>query len=214
MIPFRHVFTAIALPLSMVFLAAAMPVCAQTEKGDEDLDSLISWLDGDFSSERHAQYDSSYYDIDLHMKRIWRERDDGAWFYVEQSMASKPQAPYRQRVYRVQRVEEGMFESIVYELPDPASVVGAWYDLTLLGELQPEDLRQKRGCEVYLQATGKSFVGSTHGTACRSALNGASYATSEVTIMPDRIISWDRGWSATDKQVWGAEQGGYHFFRE
>ena len=196
-------------------LVAGLAVCqAQTLQGDEDLDSLLSWMEGDFSSARHHQHDSSFLDIDLHMKRIWHDRTDGAWFYVEQAVAANPTAPYRQRIYRVQRVEEGMLESIVYELPDPKGAIGAWQDVTRLDELQPDALKQRRGCEVYLQATGVSFVGGTHGTACRSALNGASYATSEVVIMPDRIVSWDRGWNASGTQVWGAETGGYHFFRE
>ena len=206
--------TRFVLLCSLIFLASLSVGNAQTEKGDEDLDSLLAWMDGDFSSARHHRHDSSYLDIDLHMKRIWSDRTDGAWFYVEQAMAETPSAPYRQRIYCVRRVEEGMLESIVYELPDPRAVIGAWSDPTLLGELRPEDLKQRRGCEVYLQATGVSFVGGTHGTACRSALNGASYATSEVVIMADRIVSWDRGFSAAGEQVWGAEKGGYYFFRE
>jgi len=201
------------LVTSLLILSASSTALAQN-KPDQDLDSLLSWFDGNFSSKRHSQYDSSYLDIDLHMKRIWTDRTDGAWFYVEQALATAPEKPYRQRVYRVRRVEEGMFESVVYTLPDPDAAIGAWKDPERLGDLTPEMLRQRRGCEVYLQATGVSFTGSTHGTACRSDINGASYTTSEVVIMPDRIVSWDRGFNAANEQVWGAQNGGYHFFRE
>lgn len=183
-------------------------------KSDPDFDTLVVWMEGSFSSAQQAQRDSQYFHVDLHMARIWKQRTDGAWFYVEQAMGNKPEAPYRQRVYHVQRIEEGMLESIVYEIADPRSVVGAWQTPSLFDALTPQSLKLRRGCEVYLQATGESYVGGTHGTACRSDLNGASYATSEVVIMADRIESWDRGWSATDLQVWGAKAGGYIFLRQ
>jgi hypothetical protein len=35
-----------------------------------------------------------------------------------------------------------------------------------------------------------------------------------VTIWPDRLISWDRGWNDKGQQVWGAEKGGYIFVKQ
>ena len=40
-----------------------------------------------------------------------------------------------------------------------------------------------------------------------STLRGASSATSEVEVHPDRVVSWDRGFDAERKHVWGAEKG-------
>lgn len=188
---------------------AAVPALAS----DPDYDSLVVWMEGSFSSAEQAAADSQYFHVDLHMRRIWQDRTDGAWFYVEQAMASAPEAPYRQRIYHVQRIEEGMLESIVYELRNPAAVVGWWREPGRFSDISTQDIIKKRGCEVYLQATGVSFIGGTHGTACRSDLRGASYAVSEVTITADRIISWDRGFSARDEHVWGARSGGYVFRR-
>lgn len=206
---------------TMLLCAVAMLLCAvvdisaqRKDKGDPDLDTLLVWLEGSYSSARQAKLDSSYFDIRLHMKRIWRHRTDGAWFYVEQAVATSLDKPYRQRIYRVQRVEEGMLESIVYTFLDPSAVVGGWQDTTKFDGLTPEQLVLRRGCEVYMQATGESYVGSTHGTGCRSDIQGASYATSEVTLYFDRLLSWDRGFNAANEQVWGAKKGPYVFFRE
>jgi len=55
------------------------------------------------------------------------------------------------------------------------------------------------------------FEGSTVGKGCASELRGASYATSEVRITPEQLLSWDRGFDAQGKQVWGATKGGYVF---
>ena len=206
--------SAFSLPLSAFSLPLSAQESAFVSTGNEDLDSLTKWMEGDFSSEEHSKRDTAYFDIDLHMKRIWHDREDGVWFYVEQSLASTPEAPYRQRIYNVSALEEGMFESIIYTLPEPDSVVGGWQDIAVFADLDVDDLKKRRGCEVYMQFSGQAFFGSTHGFACESLLNGASYATTEVEIRPFGLMSWDRGYDSADEQVWGAVKGGYVFIKE
>lgn len=194
----------------------AMMLCATTvwAQRDVDFERLLPWMEGNFSSEKQAEQDTSFFDVRLHMKRIWWDRTDGAWFYVEQAMATTPDRPYRQRVYHVHRIEQGLIESAVYTVKDAKAVIGAWKDTTLLDGLTPKDLVIRRGCEVFLQADYASYVGRTMGTACASDIRGASYASSEVIIRHDRIESWDRGFDVENKQVWGAVNGPYIFLRE
>ena len=187
---------------------------SQTLKPDEDLEVLARWMDGSFSSELQSKADTTYFDVRLHMKRIWRDRTDGYWFLVEQAMSTSMDKPYRQRVYHVHRVEENMIESRTFTWKNPSGVVGAWRDSTLIDGLSVDDLTVSRGCELYLQMDGLMFFGSTHGTACSSEIRGASYATSEVKILYNRIISWDRGFSCDAIQVWGAKMGGYVFMKD
>lgn len=72
----------------------------------------------------------------------------------------------------------------------------------------------KDGCTVFLARNeDRSFEGETHPGECGSELHGASYTTSEVRVMAERLISWDRGWDTAGNQVWGAEDGGYVFDR-
>lgn len=199
----------------IVFWAVlCMAASTMQARRDVDLERLLPWMEGSFSSAAQAARDTSYFDVRLHMKRIWSDRTDGAWFYVEQAMATSQDRPYRQRVYHVHRVEHGFIESAVYAFKDPKAVVGAWNDTALLTGLSPRDLVPRRGCEVILQADYGSYLGRTMGTACASDIRGASYATSEVVIRHDRIESWDRGYSAENVQVWGAVKGPYIFLRE
>lgn len=204
----RGLCTAILL---ITFSLSASPLRAA---GDEDLDSLVKWLSGSFSSQRQSAVDTAYFHVDLHMGRIWNDRTDGIWMIVEQAMAKSPQAPYRQRVYNIKRVEENMIELIVYAWKDPKRVIGGWKDASLVADLSPADLTLRRGCEVYLQRDEFKFLGGTHGTACSSDIRGASYATSEVQIADKIIASWDRGYAATGDQVWGAVKGPYYFLRQ
>jgi len=78
--------------------------------------------------------------------------------------------------------------------------------------LTSDSLKLREGCSIFLQRHSPEFYrGSTCGEGCVSTLRGASYATSEVTIKKTEMISWDRGFDSNQKQVWGAEKGGYIF---
>lgn len=178
-----------------------------------DLEDLVTMMVGSFSSAEQAAADpDNYWDIRLEMAPIWTDRTDGVWLYVEQAAASSLDAPYRQRVYRVTEAGDNLFESAVYTLPDPAAAVGAWRQENPLAHWTPDDLETRQGCSVFLARTEDgSFRGSTRQKECLSNLRGAAYATSEIVIQADRLSSWDRGFDAEDKQVWGAEKGGYVF---
>jgi CpeT protein len=193
-------------------------VAASREKSysiatDQEIQMLSFMMEGEYSSEAQALKDTSYFSITLAMKRIWHSRTDAIWLYVEQAMAKNVNKPYRQRVYKISRVD-GMIESAVYTLTNAAAVVGAHKDSTRAEMIQMDSLSLRRGCQVYLTYNRGMFFGSTNGTACSSDINSASYATSEVQVWGDRIVSWDRGFSATGDQVWGATKGGYHFIKK
>jgi hypothetical protein len=75
-----------------------------------------------------------------------------------------------------------------------------------------EDIAIKEGCEVILKRVNRNhFIGKTGDTTCVSTMRGASFARSEVEILEDKIISWDRGFDANGNYVWGAEKSGYIF---
>lgn len=183
--------------------------------GEDRLLTLRSYLSGSFSSAGQAARDPAYYDIDLHMTPMWTWRDDGPWLYVEQALAATADRPYRQRVYKLERTGDGRFWSRVFEFPEPAAHAGAWQSGSPLSELSPADLEERVGCAVTMAWDGqsRSFTGSTAGTGCPSELNGAAYATSQVVLGSERLLTWDRGYDATGQQVWGATEGGYEFVR-
>jgi len=41
-----------------------------------DVDVLLTWMSGSFSSAEQAEADTNYYDIRLEMVQIWKERND------------------------------------------------------------------------------------------------------------------------------------------
>ncbi len=199
-------------------LPAVLASCAITREAvprRASLDELLAFLSGDFSSRAQAERDNAYFEVLLSMHPIWRERSDGPWLYVEQSIAGSEAKPYRQRIYRL-RAEVDSVVSEVYELPgDALRFVGAQRDPAKLASLDPAQLLPRSGCELRLQRQDNGrYVGRTGERSCPSDLRGASYATSEATIGADRFHSWDRGFDATGKQVWGAVAGAYEFVKE
>jgi CpeT protein len=172
------------------------------------------WLEGSFSSAEQAAADERYFEVILNHAKIWPNRGDGFWFYVEQAIANRADQPYRQRIYRVWIRGDRKIESAVYEMPHPDRYTGAYKDTSILDDLSPDDLYQRVGCEVVFHELGDGFMlGETVDQACSSTLRGATYATSKVRLSKDEIQSWDQGWDADGAQVWGAEAGPYVFKR-
>jgi len=170
---------------------------------------------GTFSSAEQARKDPQFRDVVLRMAPIWTDLSDAQWLYVEQAMASTPERPYRQRVYRVAQDPDGTVESMVLSIPgDPLRYAGAWRERRPLNDLEPGLLQPLDGCIVFLQPDGPGrFRGGTRGHECSSTRDGAAYTTSEVLIDADAIETWDRGFDDAGRQVWGATAGPYRFVR-
>jgi hypothetical protein len=198
--------------IAAVVLVLAAPMAGA---GEGTLTDLIERMTGSFSSAAQAVEDPDFFDIRLEMVRIWPDSDEAVWLYVEQAAASSLDKPYRQRVYRLTPLPDGTFESKVFSIPDPLRFAGDWRSDDPLAGVTPDDLEIREGCAVFLRWSDEGFFeGSTRDRECVSTLRGASYATSEVTVRFDAIVSWDRGFDVDGNQVWGAEKGGYVFLKE
>lgn len=197
------------------FLGLALLTAGATIADDDvsDLQELKTWMAGDFSNAVQAAEDPEFFDLSLHVAPIWPDRTDGHWFYVEQAVRPYQDRPYRQRVFHVRELAPGLFENQVFTLPDPTAAVGAWQAEDPLSDLEPADLAERDGCAILLRRRGETFVGSTIASLCTSTLRGAAYATSEVVVTPDGVVSWDRGFAADGRQVWGTTKGGTVFDR-
>ncbi len=133
--------------------------------------------------------------------------------YVEQALLESPDRPYRQRFYRIEETADGGVVSRVFEPKEPIAVSGKWRDPSDLALYGAGDVVERLGCAVRLMRTDDGWRGSTEGKGCPSALAGARWATSEVTLRPGRMESWDRGYDVNGRQVWGARNGHYVFER-
>lgn len=220
--------THVALVCICLTLALSIGGCAHKSASDggpaaerDSTTMLASWMEGAFNSQAQSQADPEYFDIRLHMKRIWTGRKDGPWLYIEQARSDFLDKPYRQRVYRVTKLTDKTYRSDVYTLPEPLGrFVGAGSDevktVAVFAGLKPEDLKLLDGCGVVLRwnPSAQAFAGGTEDTGCAGTREGAKYTSSEITFTPGLLTSWDRGFDAEGNQVWGAKKGGYQFVKE
>lgn len=182
------------------------------ETSHDKLEKLAEWMTGSFTSEEQSILDTSFYNIHLQMVRIWPDRKDGIWLYVEQAASWALEKPYRQRVYHLtQEVCGSTYKSAVYTFEDPLRFAGDYAVSEPLAGLTVDSLEEKTGCHIVLEYDDCEFTGSTGVKTCDSELRGASYATSEVSLTKYALKSWDRGFDETGKQVWGATKGPYIF---
>jgi len=192
------------------------PLHAGAAPADDAVRDAANWLCGNYSSSAQAKTDPNYFDVRLHVARIWTDRADGPWLYVEQAMADAQDKPYRQRIYRLLTLPGNRVESATYELPgNPLTWAGAWRDPARLNAMDPAMCITYPDCSMTLgyDATG-CLHGSTSGAGCGNALRGAASASSEMTLSATELRSWDRGFDSAGKQVWGAVKGPYRFVKE
>ncbi|WP_138434791.1 chromophore lyase CpcT/CpeT [Winogradskyella algicola] len=179
-------------------------------KEDTELEELFALMQGSFNSEIQSQVDSTYYNISLHMYPIWE--DKGNYLYVEQALNSRQNKPYRQRIYEVKRLTDSTFSSAVYNLNIDSLWIGKWKNPKVFDSISLNEIALKESCEVILKRISKNhYMGKTGDTTCVSTMRGASFARSEVEILEDKILSWDRGFDNDGNYVWGAEKGPYIF---
>jgi len=174
----------------------------------ENLENLVSWMTGYFSSHNQSQSDSNFLDIRLKMGRIWNDNEDGYWVYVEQAVAGY--APYRQRIYHV-FLDGSQLRDEIFTIPNEDNYVGGCQNPSLFDNLDPDMLIIKDGCDVFFSWDGEKFYGTTEGVGCISTTNGASYATTELELTNTYMSSWDQGWNSNGVQVWGSTVGPYMF---
>ena len=199
---------------TILFLSLLSTNTLKSQEISSDLQQLADWMTGEFDSSEQADKDSSYYNISLKMTRIWPEKTNGIYLYVEQALASTPKEPYRQRVYFVTQIDDLNYTSDVYTFKNAEKFIGAWKTPESFADVTVFDLKYKEGCTVFMDYDGFQYSGRTKTGSCKSDLRGASYATSEVIILPSKLSSWDRGYDENDEQVWGAEKGPYVFKKE
>lgn len=194
----------------LVLVTAFSNAQSKNFKNKAWLDELVSIMQGNYSSEKQAAVDTSYFNISLRMTPIWK--DKGHYLYVEQALSKRQDKPYRVRIYKVSQRGENEFVSEIYTLKNEKDWIGKWNDPEAFQKLAETDIELKPGCEVILKRIEKNkFTGQTGDKTCPSELRGASYATSKVTVLPNQILSWDQGFDKEGKQVWGAEKAGYIF---
>ncbi len=196
----------------LCFLIGGCLLAPKIIAGATSLERLATAMIGSFTTAEQALADQDFRNITLHVSRIWSDRSDGRWLYLEQALTDAPEHPYRQFIYQCTAREDGDIDVHIFNLPDPIAATGAWKNPALIDKLSPADCTLQRECTLIIQVQSDgSFSGKTAGRGGASELRGASYATTELSISTQQIKIWDRGYNAQGTQVWSSINSGYLF---
>ncbi len=212
------------LPAAAMLTAVLLGVGCGTETSariDPALPSMNSrevgsFMAGNFSNAAQAKDNPAFEDIRVHLRPIWVDRIDGQWLYVEQSLATSEDKPYRQRIYQV--VDGNDADSVdcrMYALPgDALQYAGEWKVERPMRKLTADLLLPISGCTITLRKNeDSSWSGSTQPNECvPPASSGVSSMTS-LKIDHDGFEVWDRTLNAEGQQVGGSTAGPYLFKR-
>jgi uncharacterized protein with FMN-binding domain len=202
----------------IVAVAITFAACSSTKSAsgntEKELSAFAKMMAGTYNSSAQAKRDTDYFNINLVMHPIWTERTDAKWMYVEQAMTSKLDKPYRVRVYQLEHTAAGVFTSKIYMIKEEKTFFGLHKDAAKEKALTFDKIEIKDGCTVTLNLKDGVYIGGTDADKCPSSLRGAKYATTKITMKKGELVSWDQGFDATNKQIWGATKGGYVFVKQ
>ncbi len=199
--------------LPSLFAAVLVLGCAgqPLPPADPELGRLVGYHTGVFTSAPQAARDSSYQVVAFRAVRIWPGRDEGYWVYTEQQIEGQ-ERPYRQRIQRYFRDEQGDIRLRVYTFPQTSEHIGDWQSPERFDSLDPTVLSAEAGCDnLYRQVEPGVFAGSTIDEQCRNTWRGAAFMRSVSSVTATGFTNWDRGFTEEGEHVWGPRGGGYEF---
>ena len=194
----------------LCFLIAVLTsLSIRAQDTSPDLDQMIEWLTGEFTSAEQSSKDNAYKGATLNNARIWPSAANGAWVYSEESLISDPESPIQQRMFFISEITDSEFSIDVYNLPNKENYVGAWQNPKAFSGISVFDLKFKDGCTLFLFYDGFQYSGETNKGTCPNDLGDATYTTSSIILVSGEIHLWDRGYDSEDQLKWGVNKGPY-----
>ncbi len=189
--------------LLAVALLAALPLPSLAET---DADRVAARLAGTWDSRDQAIRDPGLRQIRMIFAPVPKSRlGAGApVLYFEEALLATPDQPLRQAFLRLE-AEEGTGRVLLksFEPKEGASVSGKWRDPEDLALFGSGDVRERPGCAIALRPRNDWWEGSTVGTGCPFARDGARTLTLEIALGTETLAWWERGLGADGRQVWG-----------
>lgn len=135
------------------------------------------------------------------------------FLYQEQALTDNLAEPYRQRFLQI---SPSALSQTVRSLAFRPADLKPWRNFCQKSVservVQLKDMGQPI-CSVFLKRSGASYVGSTPLDGCPAKSRGAVRITNHIVLRSDGMTTWDRGFDAHGKQVWGAKTESYQFHK-
>lgn len=136
------------------------------------------------------------------------------FLYQEQALTSRLAEPYRQRLLAISPTpNRDSVQSLALKLVTPKQWIGVCEKPESQRLFQANDL-DAPVCTVYLKRSPNGYLGETPVQGCPANVRGAVRITNTIELNREGMNTWDRGFDANGKQVWGAESEAYQFRKQ
>ncbi|OUC15621.1 MAG: hypothetical protein B0A82_06285 [Alkalinema sp. CACIAM 70d] len=144
------------------------------------------------------------------------------YLYQEQALSKSLNQPYRQRFLKISPSPYSpTIRSLTYKPPQLDRWVNFCQKSPPDRQITATDLGEVT-CTVFLKPVVESFdrtrtnhqtmfVGTTPVDGCATNVRGASRIRNQITLHSTGMDTWDRGYDAQGKQVWGAKSTAYQY---
>jgi hypothetical protein len=184
---------------------------------EEQVKEVAAWLEGTMDTSAQAIANPKAPNVRMTTCRIELANQNppqSIFLYQEQAMSTSLDKPYRQRFLQIS--PSPLSQSVRSQSFKPANP-SRWAGLCdrdpkLNQAITFNDLGVSI-CNVFLKQSGTSYQGNTPADGCPANVRGAVRITNHIELTPTHMNTWDRGFDAQGKQVWGAKTESYQFRR-
>ena len=210
--------------IAIVCLLSSSPIMAEpiaktsSTLGQQQAEEVAALLIGKMDTSAQAIANSKAPNVQMTTCRIGLTtpaEPQSIFLYQEQAMATSLDKPYRQRFLQISPSPLSQsVRSRSFKPADPARWSGLCNVAPSLGRtVNLIDLGTPI-CNVFLKQVGTSYMGNTPIDGCPANVRGAVRITNHIELTPNHMNTWDRGFDAQGKQVWGAKTESYQFRRQ
>ena len=217
--------SAIALVGTFCLLTIVQPAFSDTTRLalEQQADAVASRLEGVMDTSAQALANAKAPNVRMTTCRVslttteatteTKRQPNSIFLYQEQSLTKNLESPYRQRFLQI---SPSTYSQSVRSLSFKPATPTAWINFCARPEgdrtIQLRDLGTAV-CSVFLKPSGDAYIGNTPADGCPANIRGAVRIKNHIVLRTIGIDTWDRGFNAAGRQVWGATAESYQFRR-
>ncbi len=136
---------------------------------------------------------------------------DSVFLYQEQALAKDLTKPYRKRFLQISSSPYSQsVRSRSFKPTSPSTWINFCAKPARDRTIKSGDLGTAV-CSVFLKPSGDDYIGNTPADGCPANVRGAVRIKNHIVLHVNGMDTWDRGFDAVGKQVWGAQSDSYQF---
>jgi hypothetical protein len=207
------------LTTATLFNADASSASASNPALNQQVEEVASRLEGVMDTSAQAAINSKAPNVRMTTCRIQvtdvasANADESIFLYQEQALSQDLSKPYRQRFLQLSpSLYSQSVRSRSFKPANPSAWTGLCNKPTADRTIQFKDLGNPV-CNVFLKRSGNDYIGNTPIDGCPAKVRGAVRITNHIELRSIGMDTWDRGFDANGKQVWGARAESYQYRR-